>query len=169
MVTDAQKLHASFPSAGFIRRLAAWVYDLLVAAAVIMLASAIALAVAGGLAAMNFITLTKDFDHAAWLSQGPWFGIYLLLVLACFFGYFWRSSGQTIGMRAWRLKLQNRDGSKLTLKQTLLRLLTCLGGLGSVWMLIDFKNRRALQDYVAGTELVVLSKEANQLFYWQDL
>ncbi|RUO72797.1 RDD family protein [Idiomarina seosinensis] len=169
MVTEAQKLHASFPSAGFLRRLAAWVYDLLVAAAVIMLASAIALAVAGALATMSFITLTEDFDHAAWLTQGPWFGIYLLLVLACFFGYFWRSSGQTIGMRAWRLKLQNRDGSKLTLKQTLLRLLTCLAGLGSLWMLLDFKNRRALQDYVAGTELVVLSKEANQLFYWQDL
>lgn len=169
MVTDAQKLHASFPSAGFLRRIAAWVYDLLVAAAVIMLASALALALAGALATLELITLTEDFDHAAWLSQGPWFGLYLVLVLACFFGYFWRSSGQTIGMRAWRLKLQNRDGSKLTLKQTLLRLLTCLGGLGSLLVLIDFKNRRALQDYIAGTELVVLSKEANQLFYWHDL
>ncbi|WP_404399821.1 RDD family protein [Idiomarina seosinensis] len=169
MITEAQKLHASFPSAGFLRRLAAWFYDLLVAAAIIMLASALALAFAGLLSATGIIQLDQNTDHAAWLSQGPWYGIYLVLVLGTFFGYFWKTSGQTVGMRAWRLKLQNRDGSKLSLKQTVLRLLTCFGGIGSLWVLVDFKNRRAIQDYVAGTELVVLSKDANQLFYWHDL
>lgn len=169
MVSNAQKLHASFPSAGFSRRLAAWIYDLLVAVAIIMLASALALAFAGILSASGMITLTEDFDHAAWLAQGPWYSIYLVAVLALFFGYFWKTSGQTVGMRAWRLKLQNRDGSKLSVRQTVVRLLTCFAGLGTLWVLVDFKNRRALQDYAAGTELVVLSKEANQLFYWHEL
>ncbi|MGM0480760.1 MAG: RDD family protein [Pseudomonadota bacterium] len=169
MVTKAQTLHASFPSAGFLRRLAAWFYDLLVAIAIIMLASTVALAFAGLLSSFDVIQLDQNTDHAGWLSQGPWFAIYLLVIVSTFFGYFWKNSGQTVGMRAWRLKLQNRDGSKLSTKQTLLRLATCLGGLGSLWVLVDLKNRRAVQDYVAGTELVVLSKDANQLFYWQDL
>lgn len=169
MVTEAQQLHASFPSAGFARRLAAWIYDFLVATAVAMLASALALIFASILTATGVITLNEQLDHAAWLAQGPWYSLYVLLVVAIFFGYFWKRSGQTVGMRAWRLKLQNRDGSKLSLKQVMIRLLTCCGGLGSLWVLIDFKNRRAWHDYAAHTELVVLSKEANQLFYWHDL
>lgn len=169
MATEAQQLHASFPSAGILRRLAAWIYDLLVAAAVVMLASALALAFAGILSASGVITLNAELDHAAWLAQGPWYSIYLVAVVAIFFGYFWKTSGQTVGMRAWRLKLQNRDGTKLSLKQVIIRLLTCCGGLASLWVLVDFKHRRGWHDYAAGTELVVLSKEANQLFYWHDL
>ncbi|MGM0430311.1 MAG: RDD family protein [Pseudomonadota bacterium] len=169
MSSEAQKLHASFPSAGFTRRLAAWVYDLLVAAAIIMLASALALLFAALLTSFNWLVLSDDMDHAAWLAQGPWYSLYLITVVAIFFGWFWKRSGQTLGMRAWRLKLQNRDGSRLTNRQVFIRLLTCCGGLGNLWVLFDFKNRRAWQDYAAGTEVVTLSKEANQLFYWNEL
>ena len=49
MTLNAQELHASFPSAGFLRRLAAWVYDFLVAVAIIMLSSALALGFAATL------------------------------------------------------------------------------------------------------------------------
>lgn len=169
MVSDAQKLHASFPSAKPLRRLAAWIYDLLVAVAIIMLASAVSLGFAASLTALGWLQLSADQDHAGWLSQGPWYSLYLLLVLGGFFAYFWKTSGQTVGMRAWRLKLQNRDGSRLTLRQVVIRLLTCGGGLGTLLVIFDRKNRRALQDYLAGTEVVTLSKEANQLFYWHDL
>ena len=167
--SPAQKLHASFPSAGFFRRFAAWVYDFLVAVAIVMLASGIALGFAALLTATGVVSLPDDMDHAAWLNSSPLYGIYLLLVLAGFFGWFWRRSGQTLGMRAWRLKVQQRDGSRLTRKQTFIRLLTCLFGLGNLWVLVDFKHRRAWHDYAAGTELVTLSKEANQLYYWKEL
>jgi uncharacterized RDD family membrane protein YckC len=169
MSSEAQKLHASFPSAGFTRRLAVWVYDLLVAAAIIMLASALALLFAALLTSFNWLVLPDNMDHAAWLAQGPWYSLYLVTVVAIFFGWFWKRSGQTLGMRAWRLKLQNRDGSRLTNRQVFIRLLTCCCGLGNLWVLVDFKNRRAWQDYAAGTEVVTLSKEANQLFYWNEL
>lgn len=169
MSSEAQRLHASFPSAGFTRRLAAWVYDLLVAAAIIMLASALALLFAALLTSFNWLVLSDGMDHAAWLAQGPWYSLYLITVVAVFFGWFWKRSGQTLGMRAWRLKLQNRDGSRLTNRQVFIRLLTCCGGLGNLWVLVDFKNRRAWQDYAAATEVVTLSKEANQLFYWNEL
>ncbi len=124
MSSEAQRLHASFPSAGFTRRLAAWVYDLLVAAAIIMLASALALLFAALLTSFNWLVLSDDMDHAAWLAQGPWYSLYLITVVAVFFGWFWKRSGQTLGMRAWRLKLQNRDGSRLTNRQVFIRLLT---------------------------------------------
>lgn len=162
-------VHAGFPSAGFGRRFAAWVYDLLVAVAIIMLATALALGFAAILTALGVVTLAEGEDHAAWLNRSPLFAIYIVLMLALFFGWFWWRSGQTIGMRAWRLKLQQRDGSRLTKKQTAIRLLTCIFGLGNLWVLVDWKQHRAWHDYAAGTDVVVLSKEANQLYYWREL
>lgn len=168
-ISPAQKLHASFPSAGFFRRLAAWVYDVLVAVAIVMLASGIALGVAAVLTASGWVTLPDGVDHAAWLNSSPLYGLYLITVLGLFFGWFWYRSGQTLGMRAWRLKIQQRNGSRITKKQTLVRLITCCFGLGNLWVLVDRKNRRAWHDYAAGTEMVALSKEANQLYYWKEL
>ncbi|HET8817081.1 MAG TPA: RDD family protein [Pseudidiomarina sp.] len=162
-------VHAGFPSAGFWRRVAAWIYDLLVAVAIVMLATAIALGFAAVLTTIGWVTLNQGVDHAAWLNQSPWFSIYIVLVLALFFGWFWWRSGQTLGMRAWRLKVQQQNGLCLTKKQTIIRLLTCLLGLGNLWVLVDRKHRRAWHDYAAGSELVVLSKEANQLYYWREL
>ncbi|OZB06613.1 MAG: hypothetical protein B7X54_01590 [Idiomarina sp. 34-48-12] len=166
--TTAQ-IHASFPSAGFLRRLAAMVYDLLVAVAILMLASGVAMLLPAILNKMGTIELTESFTAADWLNQTPLYGIYLLMVLGSFFGWFWWRSGQTIGMRAWRLKVQQRNGQRLTKKQAAIRILTCALGLGNLWVLVDFKNRRAWHDYAAGTELVTLSKEANQLYYWKEL
>ena len=166
--TTAQ-IHASFASASFWRRFAAMIYDLLVAVAILMLASGIALILPATLNAAGIIELTENFSAADWLNQTPLYLVYLLLVLAGFFGWFWWRSGQTVGMRAWRLKVQQRNGQRLTTKQVLVRLLTCAFGLGNLWVLVDFKNRRAWHDYFAGTELVTLSKEANQLYYWKEL
>ncbi|MFC0445292.1 RDD family protein [Pseudidiomarina halophila] len=168
-VSPSHTLHASFPSAGFGRRIAAWVYDLLVAVAVIMLSSALALGFAALLTGSGWMTLPEGMDHAGWLNSSPLYGIYILTVLGFFFGWFWRRSGQTLGMRAWRLKVQQPNGARITNKQAFIRVLTCAFGLGNLWVLVDFKNRRAWHDYAAGTELVTLSKEANQLYYWRDL
>ncbi len=171
--TDAPKttaqIHAGFPSAGFLRRLAAMVYDLLVAVAILMLASAVALLLPAALNQLGVIQLDDNFTAADWLNQTSLFLVYLLAVLGFFFGWFWWRSGQTIGMRAWRLKVQQRNGHRLTKKQALIRVLTCCFGLGNLWVLVDFKNRRSWHDYAAGTELVTLSKEANQLYYWKEL
>ncbi|PWW10575.1 MULTISPECIES: RDD family protein [Pseudidiomarina] len=171
--TDAPRstaqIHAEFASAGFFRRLAAMIYDVLVAVAIIMLASALALGCAALLTSLGWLELPAGMDHAAWLNQSMFYQIYLLLVLGGFFGWFWWRSGQTIGMRAWRLKVQQRNGHRITKKQALIRVLTCCFGLGNLWVLVDFKHRRAWHDYAAGTELVTLSQEANQLYYWKEL
>ena len=167
--STSQSLHASFPSASFWRRFAAWVYDLLVAVAIIMLASGLALGGAALLTSTGVVTLPDGVDHAAWLNSSPLYSLYIMGVLGLFFGWFWYRSGQTLGMRAWRLKIQQRDGSLITKKQAFVRLLTCAFGLGNLWVIVDFKHRRAWHDYAAGTEMVTLSKEANQLYYWKEL
>ena len=58
-----------------------------------------------------------------------------MLTLAAFFCYFWRRSGQTLGMRAWRMKLVDLEYNTPRLKQCFLRCLIApfsllLGGVG---------------------------------------
>ncbi|MGB0860318.1 MAG: RDD family protein, partial [Pseudoalteromonas spongiae] len=77
----------------------------------------------------------------------------------------WCKGDQTIGMRAWRLKVRNLDGTQITKPQALIRAITALLGLGNLLVLVDFKNKRSLQDYLAKTEVITLSKEENKKVY----
>ena len=47
--------------------------------------------------------------------------LYLLLIALAFFGGFWTHGGQTLGMRAWRIKVQQPNGQLITWRQVLLR------------------------------------------------
>jgi uncharacterized RDD family membrane protein YckC len=63
-----------------------------------------------------------------------------------FFGWFWTHSGQTLGMQAWRIKIQNADGSAIGWIQTLKRCICApvalaLAGMGYFWMLFDAEKR----------------------------
>ena len=68
-------------------------------------------------------------------------------------------------MRAWRLKVQTRDGKLISWSQAVIRSVTALLGLGNLVVLVDFKNKRALQDYLSKTEVVALTKEENKRIY----
>jgi uncharacterized RDD family membrane protein YckC len=82
------------------------------------------------------------------------------IVLAFTGGYFvisWTRGGQTIGMRAWKLRLTMRDGSRVPLLAALLRFfLACLSlallGAGFWWSLFD-PQRRTLHDALSDTRL----------------
>ena len=91
--------------------------------------------------------------------------VLLVLVSLSFFGYFWSKSGQTIGMRAWRMQVRRLDGSLPGFWQSAWRSLCALLGLGNILVLVDIKNKRALQDYLSGCEVVTLSKEDNKKIY----
>jgi uncharacterized RDD family membrane protein YckC len=49
------------------------------------------------------------------------YGFSLLGICFGFYGYFWTRSGQTIGMRAWRLKLISAEGGLLNWRHAFLR------------------------------------------------
>ncbi len=82
----------------------------------------------------------------------------MLLSAFLFFGFFWTHSGQTLGMQAWRVKVQNLDGTSLSWRQALLRFCTApfallALGLGYLMMLAD-KEQRTLPDLVSGSQVV---------------
>ena len=86
------------PSAGVLRRLGAMFYDLLLVLAVMMVVTAAFLPLTGGEA----ITSGR---YGAWEYA---YRVLLLAIVILFFGLFWTRRGQTRGMAAWRLRLEEQ-------------------------------------------------------------
>lgn len=158
-----------FPRAGFWRRFASLVYDTLAIIAFSMLTVVLYLFTIQGLISIDIVALGNAEDVSALIQNSLLLSsirsILLIVVALTFFGYFWTKSGQTIGMRAWRLKVQTKDGQLISWSQSLIRSVTALLGLGNLLVLIDFKNKRALQDYLSKTDVITLSKEENKRIY----
>ena len=129
---------------GLLRRLAAIFYDLLLLFALLAVATTV-------------ITLPFGMpDTGTRLLAFQWF-LFEIIPLLFFTGFWWRG-GQTLGMRAWRLKVVRMDGSPLrwvdALKRHLAALLSCLSlGLGFLWVLVDH-DRLAWHDRLSGTRLI---------------
>jgi uncharacterized RDD family membrane protein YckC len=81
---------------------------------------------------------------------------------AAFFIGFWTRGGQTLGMRAWRLRVERQSGQPLDLATAALRFAVGLTsaamlGAGLLWLWID-RDRLTWHDRAAGTRVVVLPK-----------
>lgn len=156
----------TFPRAGFRRRFGSWVYDFLIAFAVYMVAGAVSFLLFNLLIKYGLIDM-KGFEHPIDLQRSS--VLFSVLIygwniawVSFFFVYFWAKSGQTLGMKAWRLRLQNQDGTRITKTTGVKRLLPTLLGLGNLTVIFDRKNKLSLQDRLTNTEVVVLSLEANK-------
>ena len=101
----------AFPPASVPKRLLSICYDALLLVAVLFLAMAALLIILQG--------------HSP-KGGNPLMSGYLLLVSYLFFGWFWTHGGQTLGMRAWKLKLQPADGHAVSWQQAGIRFLTAL-------------------------------------------
>jgi uncharacterized RDD family membrane protein YckC len=87
-----------------------------------------------------------------------WFPLCLLAITAAFFSTFWVRGGQTLGMRAWRIRVVRDDGHALTYPQALARFgggVAALvpAGLGLWWSLLD-DAKRGWHDRWTGTRVV---------------
>ena len=112
------------------------------------------------IAGFAFIYATNFPQHPNLL---PVFRIYLLGVIAAYFCWFWCKSGQTLAMKTWRIKLQNRDGQLLSVVQAPQRFAVALlgialGGLSIWWALFD-RDHQFLHDRLLGTRLIEIAKE----------
>ncbi|CAH9056608.1 hypothetical protein PSECIP111951_01496 [Pseudoalteromonas holothuriae] len=158
-----------FPNAGFFRRLASLIYDGLVVIAFAMLTTVVYLLIVQGLMSAGVLQLGEHQDVSAFIQTSPILysirAALLVLVSTLFFAYFWTKSGQTIGMRAWRLKVQTQSGELLPWTTAILRSICALCGLGNLLVLVDYKQKRALQDLLCKTEVVVLTKQENKKVY----
>ena len=156
----------SFPRAGFRRRFGSWIYDFLLSFAVYMVAGAasfllIYLGYYFGLYGMQGEKHFSDtIANTYWLKWPN--ELWKMAWVVFFFVYFWTKNGQTLGMRAWRLRVQNLDGSLLSKTTAIKRLVPTLLGLGNILVIFDRKNKLSLQDRLTKTEVVVLSLEANR-------
>lgn len=134
---------------GLFRRLAALFYDSMLLIAVLFLAAALATPLIG-----------------AQGLQGQWakvlFQAYLAVVAFLYFGWHWSHGGQTLGMRAWRLRALREDGRPMTWGDGLKRFLAALAallpfGLGLIWCLFD-RDGLAWHDRLSASRLVITAK-----------
>jgi len=147
--------------AGVLRRLAALIYDsfLLFGILVVPLFLLTGLSERGQPGSLQTDAVVHELPPIA-----PWpvMLTYEIVVVFGFYCYFWLRSGQTLGMQAWRLRLDDLDGGRPSLRQCLLRAvfgvisLLC-AGLGYWWIWLD-RDRRSWHDRVSHTRVVVLPK-----------
>ncbi len=145
--------------AGFFKRAGAWLYDGFVISAILMLVGAIIMGIVSLLAYSQLISLEGYADTSAYLTMHPRASLIYTASLGTsiigFYSYFWCTAGQTLGMRAWGLRLQNADGSRIRFTQALIRMGTSAFGLGNLMALMTEKNR-SFQDLMAECEMVNL-------------
>lgn len=126
-----------------VRRLAAILYDATIVLALVMLAALVAM-----LLGMGQKTAFRDVG----------FTLYLLSVWYLYLAWCWHRGGMTVGMRAWRIRIESDSGRKPTWWQTIVRFLAsllsaALLGAGFLWSLVDSRNR-TWHDMLSGTHLV---------------
>jgi uncharacterized RDD family membrane protein YckC len=142
---------------GLLRRLAAITYDSMLVMGLIVLAITLVVIPLG-------VFLGWDVIDTAALRRNPYYIVYLCLVPALFFIGFWSLAGETLGMRAWRMRIVRLDGGRPTLKEATIRYIAAIlswavMGLGFLWVLFDGK-RLAWHDRLSGTRLVLVPRRA---------
>lgn len=144
---------AGVPSSGpgFARRLASALYDLLLTAALVLIAT------------FPWLAIFGDSTHG-WRRHA--LQAWVLLVVGAYFVWFWTRSGQTLPMKTWRIRLVRADdGGPVGAWQGTHRFLiavlgTLAAGLGFWWAFVD-RDRQFLHDRLAGTALVDVPSSKN--------
>lgn len=163
MPKSALRPQGDFPPAGLGRRLAAVLYDGFLCIALLIVAGFIYKLIQ--MAIYGEAQLRQWADAGA-LDHDPLLSTVLLLSLFGFFAKFWTHGGQTLGMQVWGIRVQNADGTAITLWQALLRFLIAILswlalGLGFLWALVDKRNR-TWHDLYSDSVVVRLPKHAHR-------
>lgn len=138
--------------ASLFRRLAALVYDGLIIIAILFLGSAIAMVV------VSLIMGAESITQEQILVENP---IYFGWLMFCWFYYYswcWQKSGQTLGMKAWRLKLVSEDDEDVSYSNAMIRFFTAAFGLANFWVLMP--GKRGWHDILSHSNVVLLNKKS---------
>lgn len=114
------------------------------------------------------VTIDTFVRHALYGEQAgdnylllwAWWALSPLL----FFTWFWTHGGQTLGMRSWRIRVVDSEGSTINPAQAAKRYAAAflswfVFGLGFVWILFD-RDKHSWHDRISGTYLVLTEKRA---------
>ncbi|MFW1678494.1 RDD family protein [Pontibacter sp. JAM-7] len=146
MQREFPETHSDISIASPIKRLVCLIYDGMILVALWMVVGMIGVSLNAGEAV-----------------QGPLFKVILFVITYLFLSFFWIRSGQTLGMLAWRLRVQTLAGQRLSPIQTATRFVTgifslsCFG-LGFIWMFIN-RDKQAWHDLASGSCVVQLPKQ----------
>jgi uncharacterized RDD family membrane protein YckC len=126
---------------GLARRLASMLYEALLLFAVAFFAAWVFYFASGG----------RDASAGALRYE---LQAFIALVFAIYFLWCWLRGGQTLAMKAWRIRLQGATPRRALLRLALAALLVPTG-ISLVWALFD-RDRLFLHDRLAGTRLVMV-------------
>ena len=131
--------------ASLFRRLAAMFYDLWLHAGILLL----------GATADTFIRAGLDIEAGHFVLP---LQLFFVLAPLAFYLWFWTHGGQSLGMRAWKLRVVTDEGRPLAYKDALVRYMAaCLSlaalGLGFAWQLWD-RDGLTWHDRLSGTRLI---------------
>ena len=130
-------------SPGFFRRLAAQFYDIVLLIAILLVANGVLL----------LLTDTETLKTYTFLHRA-----YLISICFLFYAWFWTHGGQTLGLRAWNIKVLTLDQKPISWSQALLRFITAMlswtvfFGLGFIWVLFN-KEKLSWHDRLSKTAL----------------
>ena len=139
------------PAAPLWRHALAMIYDSLLIIPLFMAATAIWVAIWGPTESALTQTVPPILQRLTWS-----------LIVFFFFGLFWRKSGQTLGMQAWRIKLISEKDGQLAWTQVTLRVLGAAlsliaFGAGFLWRFVP-PGYRYWHDTLSSTRLVLVPK-----------
>jgi uncharacterized RDD family membrane protein YckC len=135
------------------RRFAAIIYDTLLIAAISMGYGAIGVAISRWLSGAETVETNSELHL---LFQLGW-----LVVVIGFFCFFWMKAGQTLGMRAWRLKIVNENTVNTpSLLQCLGRCILAPIGLAGFLVGLLRSDKQCIHDLATKTQVILLPKDS---------
>ena len=153
-MNDNTQQKTAYQSAPLWRRLGAIIYDTILVLAIWMLVGFVILFVFGINEAQRLEGETVVLDP---LYRFILFSAMLSSALT-FFTWFWTNSGQTLGMQAWKIKIQNKNGSNISIRQALIRFTLAplsFGLFGAGYFLMFFnQQQQTLHDKVSKSDVV---------------
>ena len=167
MATNSKADNSDICVASLRRRLLAMVYDVILVFALVFCAAMLYAGAAMYLSPAENERIqnvkTDEVVHEVQpidLGWGIW--PYSAAIGFGFYIFFWKKSGQTLGMRAWKLKLHNRDDQPPSITQLFVR---CLAALLSLlllgfgyWFMFFNPRRDTLHDKLSRTWISMPAK-----------
>lgn len=143
MKNNRKQQEATFIQPSWFRRIAVMTYESLLLIALLGTATLVFIVIAGD--------ATQGFKHHL-LQCSLW------LIAGFYFVISWTKVGQTLAMKTWKVKVQNKDGQMLSLDRAIYRyclatLSLFLFGAGFIWAVFD-RDGAYLHDRIVGCHLI---------------
>ena len=131
-----------------LRRLGGILYDTLIAGSVVFIIAAITLFILQ-VNGMGEVKPNSTLSNMLFL--------YYLFIAYVFFTWFWTHGGQTVGMKAWKIRVENMQGRPINMIEATARFgfALFLPVISQLWCLID-RDKMALHDRLSRTKLTYI-------------